>query len=285
MRTIILSLFVGISSVIQAQYYYNDILGAHETTRQMKSYVANKVKTVAATGYDNRGVKATDFSELREIKENGTALRISAINGLNKSVVFSRFDSQGRIISITDSSTESQSITTYEYDVAGRISKLQNTIKDTANDFNQVETHVWLYNTAGKPEKMWRIIVITDSTVRTDSLELRFVTDEDGNVGEERTFKKGIETGYLYYYYDDNNRLSDIVRYNEKRKRLMPDLMFEYDENGLIAQKITTTSSLNLNYLIWRYIYNEKGLKTKEALFNNDKELTGRIEYSYTFQP
>jgi hypothetical protein len=38
-----------------------------------------------------------------------------------------------------------------------------------------------------------------------------------------------------------------------------------------------------VGYNIWRYIFNEKGLKTKEALFNNDRELTGKIEYSYTF--
>jgi hypothetical protein len=59
--------------------------------------------------------------------------------------------------------------------------------------------------------------------------------------------------------------------------------MFEYDEQDRVVQKITTTSSLNLGYLIWRYIYNEKGLKTKEALFNKDKELTGKIDYNYTF--
>lgn len=93
-----------------------------------------------------------------------------------------------------------------------------------------------------------------------------------------------METGYLYYYYDEKNRLSDIVRYNTKVKKLLPDLMFEYDENNRVVQKITTVSNLLMGgYLIWRYIFNEKGLKTKEALFNKDKELTGKIDYSYTF--
>jgi hypothetical protein len=50
-----------------------------------------------------------------------------------------------------------------------------------------------------------------------------------------------------------------------------------------VIQKITTTSSLKLSYLIWRYLFDGKGLKTKEALFNNDKELTGKIEYNYTY--
>jgi len=60
-------------------------------------------------------------------------------------------------------------------------------------------------------------------------------------------------------------------------------MMFEYDEQNRVIQKITTTPSLNVTYLIWRYIFDERGLKTKEALFNNDKQLTGKIEYSYMF--
>jgi hypothetical protein len=77
--------------------------------------------------------------------------------------------------------------------------------------------------------------------------------------------------------------VTDIVRFNLKAKRLLPDVMFEYDDKDRVIQKITTTSSVNLGYLIWRYIFDDKGLKSKEALFNDDKQLTGKIEYSYTF--
>jgi hypothetical protein len=68
-----------------------------------------------------------------------------------------------------------------------------------------------------------------------------------------------------------------------KLKKLLPDFMFEYDDNDRVIQKITTTSNSLLGYLIWRYIYNDKGLKTKEALFNKDKELTGKIDFTYTY--
>ena len=130
---------------------------------------------------------------------------------------------------------------------------------------------------AGNPSKMWRIIN------EKDSLEIRFFPDEDGLVGDEKTFRKGVETAAIYYYHDDNKRLTDIVRYNSKLKKLLPDMMFEYDEQDRVIQKITTTPSIKVSYLIWRYIYNEKGLKTKEALFNDEKQLTGKIEYNYTF--
>ncbi len=282
MKNTLLLAAVLLSVSSQGQYYYNDIIGTRETNRQMKSYTENKVRTVTASGVDQRGIKATDFSEYHEVSENGRTLRSVSVINLNKTNIYSRFDEQGRVISISDSSTSIISLTTYEYDSQGRLSLVTNTIKDSANDFNQVETHGWIYAASGQPEKMWRITRSSENNL-PDTLEVRFTLDEDGNVGEERTFKRNIETGFLYYYYDDKDRLLDIVRYNKKAKRLIPDIQFEYDEQDRVVQKITTTSNLNLGYLIWRYIYDTKGLKTKEALFNRDKQLTGRIDYSYTY--
>ncbi len=295
MKTILAAFFFMSSSTLQAQYYYKDIIGTLETNRQMKTYLANKVKTVSATGFDQRGAKNSGFAEYQEVKENGTILKTSTFNNMNKTVIYSKFDNLGRLIRMTDSSTAIESVSTYEYDANSRIIRVENLTKDSANDFNQAEVHLWFYNVAGKPEKMWRIIN------NTDSLEIRINPDEDGNPGDERVFKKGIETsqyyyyydeekqlkfvqtGAIYYYYDDKNRLSDIVRYNLKARRLLPDFMFEYDDNDRVIQKITTTANIKLGYLIWRYIFDEKGLKTKEALFNKDKQVTGKIEYNYTY--
>jgi hypothetical protein len=100
---------------------------------------------------------------------------------------------------------------------------------------------------------------------------------------EELPYIKKISGEKTYYYYDGKNRLTDIVRFNTKARRLLPDYMFEYTENNQVSQKITTLSMMDLGYLIWRYVYNDKGLKTKEASFNKDKAMTGKIEYSYRF--
>jgi hypothetical protein len=277
MKTIVLFLLLIFSFNANAQYYYNDIIGTMELNRQMKLYQANKVKMISATGTDQNGVKSTTFAEVQEVKENGNVLRISTRNGSDYSVIYNRFDAQTRLISSIDSSSTVISTTTYQYDATGKINRIENTTKDEANDFNQSEVHQWVYDAAGNPTKMWRIIN------NTDSLEIRFFPDEDGMTGDEKTFRKGVETGAIYYYYDDNKRLTDIVRYHSKLKKLLPDMMFEYDEQNRVIQKITTTPSINVSYLIWRYIYDSKGLKTKEALFNDDKQLTGKIEYAYTF--
>jgi len=282
MKFLLTVCFLSAASFLNAQYYYNDIIGTRETNQQMASYLTNKVRTVSAAGFDQRGAKATGFSEFHEVKENGAALKISSITDLTKTVTYSRFDKQGRIISIADSSTAVDNTTSYEYDTKGNIIKVQNTVTDSASQFDHTEIHLWYYDEVGKPARMWRIINNAGNSGH-DTIEVRFVKDENGNIGEERTFRRNVETGYLYYYYDEKNRLTDIVRFNTRLKKLMPDIMFEYDENDRVIQKITTTSSQSLGYLIWRYIFDNKGLKTKEALFNGDKELTGKIEYSYSF--
>lgn len=266
-----------ISFQATAQYYYNDIIAAEVINRQMKNYRANKVKMVTATGIDQHGAKNTSFTEIQEVKENATVLKTSTRNNNEVAVFYHRFDAQGRLISITDSSAGLINVITYEYDAADKIKLIQNTITDGSNDFNQTEAHHWIYDAAGTATKMWRTIN------KTDSLEIRFFPDEDGLPGDEKTFRKGVETAAIYYYYDEQKRLSDIVRYNAKLKKLLPDMMFEYDEQNRVIQKITTTPSISVTYLIWRYLFDEKGLKTKEVLFNNDKQITGKIEFSYSF--
>jgi antitoxin component YwqK of YwqJK toxin-antitoxin module len=145
---------------------------------------------------------------------------------------------------------------------------------DSTGNFTQTESHIWIYKNE-LPEKMWRIIN------KTDSLEVRFNSDENGNLTEELYFKNNKNTGQLFYYYDQKNRLTDIVRFNTKAKKLLPDFMFEYDEKNQVIQKTTTTSSQNIGYLTWRFLYNEKGLKTKEALFNKEKKMINRIDFTY----
>jgi YD repeat-containing protein len=280
MKAAFLFLLLISAILAKSQYYYTDIIGSREINKQMAGYTSNNVKTVTATGTDKNGVRATDFSEYHEVRENGMTLRIVNITGFAKTVTLYKFDKTGRVISVIDSTSAVQNTSSYEYDASGKLIRVQNKVTDSSGNFNQTETHIWLYNSGGKPEKMLRSF---DGQNSKDSMEVKLIMDENGNVSEEKTYKKNKETSFLYYYYDDKNQLTDIIRYNTKAKKLMPDVMFEYDDAGNIIQKITTTSSQHLGYLIWRYIFNDKGLKTKEALFNSQKELTGKIEYGYTF--
>ena len=259
-----------------SQYYYKDLVAAADLTRQMKTYVSNNVRKVTATGITPEGSPSPDFSEVYEINSTGTSLKITT--RINKTVSSLRhsFNDRGLLTTTVDSAAGVKSTSTYTYDESGKIISITNSARDADSSaaFSQTELHQYVYKD-GKLEKMWRIIN------KTDSLEVKFVVDEIGNVLEERNYRRGVFTDPIYYYYDDKNRLTDIVRFNYKANRLLPDYLFEYDNNDRVIQKITTTSGQNIGYLTWRYLFDEKGLKTKEALFNKDKQLQGRIDYTY----
>ena len=257
-----------------SQYYYKDLVAAADITRLMKTYTANNIKKITAKGITPEGGASSEFSEVGEI--NGTTLRVTTNNNKAIATLKYSFNDRGQLTSSVDSAINVKSTSIYTYDANGKIISISNsaTDADSSGDFSQTEVHQYIYKD-GKLDKMWRIIN------KSDSLEVRFVTDENGNVIEERNFRRGVLADPVYYYYDDRNRLTDIVRFNYKANRLLPDFLFEYDDNDRVIQKITTTSGNNLGYLTWRYLFDEKGLKTKEALFNKDKQLQGRIDFSY----
>ena len=177
---------------------------------------------------------------LAKYEINGTTLKITTNNNKTVSSLYHSFNDRGLLIKTVDSAAGVKSTSTYTYDASGKIISISNsaTDADSSADFSQSEIHLYIYNN-GKLEKMWRIIN------KKDSLEVKFVIDEN-NVVEERNFRQGVLTDPIYYYYDEKNRLTDIVRFNYKANRLLPDYLFEYDDNDRVIQKITTTSELIL---------------------------------------
>jgi hypothetical protein len=277
MKNILLLFLVCLPVSLFAQFYYSDIIDSRLLGERMKAYVTQKVKSVTATGYDARGVKSTDFNEYQEVQPDQRVLKISSRNGFQLNRQYYHFDEQYRLIRIIDSSGAIKSSTVYTYDAGGHLNSIRINTTDSLQDFTEAIQHTYQNSSPGKPQKLWRVINGHDST------EYRFTADEKGNVIDEQLYRRGRPIDSVFYYYDDENRLTDIVRYNKKARKLLPSLMFEYDDAGRLIQKMTILSTNNPDYLIWRYVYNDKGLKTKEALFNKQKELTGRIDYAYTF--
>lgn len=276
MKNILGSLLILLCSVtLNAQYYYKDIIGTKDVNQTINLYLDDKVLSVEATGFDGDGMKNTDFSETHSFFADQRLWKIASRNKTQISNEYYRFDSKGLLTNVVDTSSTLISTTTYGYDEKNNPVIIKNTLTDSTDSINVSEVHQWFYNEQGKPVKMLRILNNTDTT------DVHFTIDEKGNVTEETPFIKNKSGEKTYYYYDDKNRLTDIVRYNTKARRLLPDYMFEYTDNNQVAQKITTLSMMDLSYLIWRYVYNDKGLKTKEASFNKDKVMTGKIEYSY----
>jgi hypothetical protein len=259
-----------------AQYYYKDIIGTRETFELIKNYKANKVTKVTLTSFDAANTRSDDFYVEQTFSPAAKTLRtLTRLGGSQGSVLTSYIDDSGNVVRTTDSSELSISNTVYQYDPSGKLLSILNSTSDTSNTFTQTEEHIWQYN-SDKPARMIRVKDKRDTTF----VELKL--DNNGNVIEEQSVHKGEKSVPVLYFYDANNRMTDIVRFNGKARRLLPEYLFEYSSTNQVIQKITVPANSS-EYLIWRYQYDNRGLKVKEAIFNKKKQLTGKIEYQYQF--
>ncbi|HZG23654.1 MAG TPA: hypothetical protein VEZ17_03690, partial [Chitinophagaceae bacterium] len=179
------------------------------------------------------------------------------------------------LVKTIDSTNALVSESVYQYDTANRLYLLTHHSRAVDNSSSSVESHRWEYNSNSKPVKMVRV------KNRRDSTTFNFTQDERGNVAEEEPSARGALSGKYYYYYDTKNRLTDIVRFNAKAQRLLPDYIFEYEENGDLSTMMVVPEGSS-DYQKWYYKYDEGGLKLIDFCYNKRNELQGKIEYQYT---
>jgi hypothetical protein len=142
-------------------------------------------------------------------------------------------------------------------------------------NYLSVETREWHVNASGHYTNVIKIKNSIDTSLGS------FVYDEEGNLVEEHWKKKNKEVETYYYYYNQAHQLTDIVRYNTRLKKLIPDYQYEYDEKGRPVRMIQLAA--NGKYFVWKYGYNEKGLKIIENCSDKNKKAIGQIEYSYEY--
>ncbi|HUQ97416.1 MAG TPA: hypothetical protein VM010_07110 [Chitinophagaceae bacterium] len=274
MKYLLLPCFLFSALVMQAQYYYRDIIGTRESSDLLKTYQKAGVTRVSVSSYDAENTRNDDFFVAQTFSKAHVALRTVTRNGSSdESVLFSYGDTAGRIIRTVDSSANLKSITQYGYNERGQLQFMNSSSSDTSKQLNETESHQWQWNN-GQLVRMLRIINNLDTTV----VDFRI---EKGNIVEEWSTHRGVKTDPVYYYYNDLNQLTDIVRFNNKAKRLLPEYMFEYNTDGRVIQRITVPANSSA-YTIWRYQYNSEGLKIKEAVYDRYKMLNGKIEYQYS---
>lgn len=272
----LLALSVLIQTSCLAQYYYNDLVSIQQGAAQYKIFRNNKVKTIKVISYDADDRPAEGFSLDQEISLDGKKITITdaTISG-KKNTTVNTYE-LGRLRRAVAGGNGIENKTDYQYDEKGRLIKITLITSDTAMKYTNVETHDWVYDEKGQPTSMLRIKNTTDSTF------ISFVKDEQGNIAEEHWKRKGSAPEVYYYYYNAKNELTDIVRYNSKLKKLVPDFLFEYDQTGRLSQ-MTQVLLGSSNYYTWKYTYNEKGLKQKESCFEKSQKKAGSIEYLYTY--
>ncbi len=272
MKTFFLFFILFNSLTVPAQYFYKDILGTKESTELIRTYKTNNVNRVVLNSYDANNTK-NDAFYVEQIFTSDSLKTITRSGDEDGSTLISHINNKGQVIKTVEKSDALTSTTIYEYTPGGLLNSITSTSSDSSGAFVQTEEHKWIYN-GDRIDKMWRIKNKTDTTL------VQFKIDEQGNVVEEQSVRNNAKADPVYYYYDVQNRLTDIVRFNQKAQRLLPEYMFEYSPANQVIQKITVPSN-NSEYLIWRYQYDASGLKIKEAIYNKQKQLSGKIEYVY----
>lgn len=270
--TSMLCLLISIGA--RAQYYYKDITGPAQTMEKAAKLKSQKIRSINVVSYEPDGEPTEDFNGSQNISADYSRITTSFKTPLSgESQLTTFFDKSGRLIKSIDTADGSHSESEYFYNANGTLSKISNVSTSAGNKFEK-EDHFWNYNADGKPEKMLRVKNEVDTTYIT------FVLDENGNVAEENSVRRKVSLPSYYYYYDEKNRLTDIVSYNVKAKRLLPLYIFEYNEGNQLASMLVVPEGTD-DYQKWIYEYNDANLKVKETCLNKRKQIVGRVEYQY----
>jgi hypothetical protein len=257
-----------------AQYYYKDIWNPRQLANEMAILKNEKIRLVSVKSFEEDGEPSPGFfCEKKLSRDYSLSETMTRSYVTSPSLLSTYFNSEGLIAQTTDSSESSVNKTQYQYDDNDKIVMVK-TLTRADNDSGSIgETHSYFYNTKAVLEKMTR----TKNNAEISTVN--FKPDEKGNIiEEEELFKNGDKTKY-FYYYDDKNHLTDVVHYNYRAKRLLPDYMHEYNSTGQIKQMISVEEGGG--YYIWKYTYNDKRLRETERCFSKEKKLLGSIEYVY----
>lgn len=275
MKTLFLFVFAtAFTGNLFGQHYYKDIVLTSDLAKKRALFQANKVKTVRMKSFDYMNQPIDKFSCTQTINGNFSEIKTvtsDPLSGNSESNNF--FDDKGRLVKSIDTSEGNGNLTTYGYNAAGKLTVVTSQTSSPGN-FIVREQHLWTYDANGRPQSMLKIKNGADTT------HVEFVLDDKGNVIEEKSRVNGVLQPGVYYYYDGENKLTDVVRYSVRAKRMLPDYMFEYNDQGQLRTMLTPMQTMG-DYQKWYYTYDEKGLKLKDECYNKSKALIGRIEYDY----
>lgn len=275
-RLLTISLLACFSSGY-GQYYFNDLISIQMGNEQYRMLRAQRIRQISATSFEADNTVTDGFKLEEEISLDGKRIQLRTAIASGHTSVTDRFYELSKIRRTQTYSNGIGNKTAYTYTPNGLIQSIAITTTDSAMKSTDIELHEWNYDDKGLPVSMWLIKNRTDSTL----IELK--KDEKGLVIEEDWKKNKRTKETYYYYYDAANHLTDIVRYNARLKKLIPDFQYEYDSTGKVTQMIQISMG-SASYFIWKYQYNENGLKAQESGYDKEKKLAGKIVYTYTKQ-
>lgn len=266
-------LLLSVMHVGYSQYYYNDIVATQQAAQQYEALKSNHITHVMAESFESNNQPTENFHLEQTISPDANLVTIDASYPSTGKLLTVNTYKNGKLYNTQDSSANVSTTTTYAYDNSGKIAAITTQTIDTFMNSRSTEVHQWIYNDNGQPAKMLKIKDGADTTV----VELTY---DNGNVAQETWKRRGKVVENYYYYYNGNNQLTDIVRFNNRVKKLLPDFLYDYDAQGRVVKMMQVPAGSS-DYMIWQYVYNSNGLKEKELLYNKQQQLIGQIRYRY----
>ena len=268
-------LLLAAVTATNAQYYYKDIISNRQALAERSVLKEQKLRNILVHSFEgNREPSPGFFCEKKISKDYRRVATYTKSNITGKALLTTYYNSNDQLLQSTDSSELAVSTSVYRYDDKGNIVSIVSTSHSNDDDFatRLVEEHRYEFDAKGRPVKMLR------TRNDKDTASVIFTADEHGNVTDE--IDMGKNGKHYYYYYNDKNRLTDIVKFNVVKNKLLPDFIFEYNSAGQVTQMVTVEEGANVDYYTWKYVYND-GLRIIEKCFSKENILLGYFEYEY----
>ncbi len=261
---------------LHAQYYHKDIVSTKQALKEKNLLQELKIKKVIVHSFEGDRSESEGFFCEKKITKDYRLIETytkSYISG--RSILTSIYNENGLLLQSIDSSDMAVSASLYEYDAKGNILKITSGSHSFDDDFatRLTEVHQYRYDEKSRPVQMLRIRNGKDSTL------IDFVQDERGNITDE--IEPGINGKHFYYYYDDKNRLTDIVKYNAVKGALKPDFIFEYNRQNQLVKMVAIEEGMSGDYNTWQYVYGDEGQRIIEKCFSKENILLGYFVYEY----
>ncbi len=258
-----------------AQYYYKDILSNKVAGDERLVLKDQKIRKIKVHSFEGNGEVSPGFFCEKEIGKDYRKMETYTRSNISgKSLMTSYYNDKDQLVRASDSSDLSVSTSTFEYNDKGNIARIVSRSHSNDDDFNTqlIEAHEYYFDDNNRPVKMLR------TRNGKDSAWIQFKLDDQGNVVDEIDESKNGK--HYYYYYNDKKRLTDIVKFNTLRNKLVPDFVFEYNSVGQVTQMVAVEEGVSNDYYTWKYTYND-GLRIIEKCFSKEKILLGYFEYEY----
>lgn len=272
---ILFCLLSGLSFSLQAQYYYNDILTIKKSNDEYQKLKKAQYRTVTLESFEFDDSPSQGFFCERKLNNDfSESVMISRSDVTGESELRSYYK-DGRVYKTVNTNGDVINTAGFEYNTVGQLQKVTSSTVGVADSSRFEEVREYEYDADGVLTALRRF----KNGVQVSMI--KFEKDENGNIVEEVPAQVGVDRKY-YYYYDDKNRLTDVVRFNDRAQRLLPDYMFLYNETRRDepSQMISVDESAE-TYVVWRYAYTPDGLPEIQKCYSKEKQLLGTIQYEY----